>query len=216
MTQEYDLKNYGIELPVELIGNLTFLNFKKGLTTVFLFDEHHENLNNCIDKNIANAIELIEKGKVDLVGAESFAGGRSWDSENQKYSNDYSNKKMDDYYAKIYKNSVTKFADEVSQFSNSIVCGVESFGMMHRIGEDCLEGNLHFEKDVSTHPLNESRSKHFIQTLFEVRTNLNLKGNLILNCGSNHNADLEKLINSGEIDEITMVKANYIRLNTFK
>ncbi|MCU0359455.1 MAG: hypothetical protein MUF75_01860 [Bacteroidia bacterium] len=214
MTQEYNLKNHGVELPVELIGRLTFLRTEENLPIVFLFDEHHGNLNSCIEKNIANAIELIVKAKVVLVGVESLAGGKSWDSENQEYSNDYSNKKLDDYYATVYKNSVTKFADEVSKYSKDLVCGVESFGMMHRIGEDCLEGNFHFGKDVSLHTLNESRSKHFIKTLFENYNLKGIQGNLILNCGGNHNSHIEQWITSGEMDDIVGIRANYIRINT--
>lgn len=214
MTKEYNLKTYGVELPVELIGRLTFLRTEENLPIVFLVDEHHGNPNSCIEKNIANAFELIEKAKVVLVGVESLAGGRSWDPENQEYSNDYFNKKFDDHLAKGYKNTVTKFADEVEKHSRSIVCGVESFGMMHRIGEDCLEGNFHFGKDVSLHPLNESRSKHFIETLFENYNLKGLQGNLILNCGSNHNSHIEQWVINGEIDDIVGIRANYIRINT--
>lgn len=209
MIKEYDLKNYGIEEPVEVIGSLTFLKFKTGLPTVFLFDEHHGNLNNCINKNIANAIELITKGHVVLVGVESLAGGKSWDYKNQKYSEVYPDKKLDDFFVKNYKSSVTKFAVEVAKNFKNGIRGIECFGMMHIIMEDIV---LDKYQEVQSHPLNIERSKHFIKTLFE---SYNVKdGNLILNCGSEHNTHIVNWINNGEIDGITGIEANYIRINT--
>jgi hypothetical protein len=207
MNNVYDLKNFGFDLTIELIGNVTFLRTEIGLPIVFLFDEHHGNLNNCIDKNIVNAIELIYNGNVVLVGVESLAGGKSWDIENRIYSDDYPNKKFDDLFIKEYKSSVTKFADEVKKVQNNSVCGVECYGMTHIISEDISLGNYH---DVKTHPLNIERSKHFLQTLFENDLN---NGNLILNCGSDHITHIEEWILSEEIDNIAGYKANYIRIN---
>lgn len=211
MSKQYDLTNYGIETPVDLIGSLTFLKFKMGLPTVFLFDEHHGNLNSCIYKNIANAIELIDKGHVILVGVESLAGGKSWDYQNQVYSEVYSEKKLDDVFVKSYKSGVTKFSDEVAKSLKNGIRGVECFGMIHIIMEDITLGKY---QEVKSHPLNIERSKHFIQTLFESQKVNN--GNLILNCGSEHNTHIVNWINNDEIDGITGCEANYIRINTIQ
>lgn len=214
MPIEYNLQHLGIVLPISLEGNLRILSEEIGLPTVFLFDEHHENLNSCIDKNIENAKELINKGDVVIVGVESLAGGKSWDSEKQRYSENYSNKKMDDYYANIYKSDHAKFINELNINYSKYIHGVESFGMMHRIGEDFLAGKDYYETEIPDHPLHKTRSEHFIRTLFEYYTLKNLKGNLILNCGSNHNAHIEEWVNNNEIDEIVNFRANYIRINT--
>lgn len=214
--KEQNLEGLGIELPSKLLGDLRILRAEKGLPTVFLIDENHDNLNNCIDKNIENATELINKVQVVLVGVESWAGGKSWDPEDQIYSETYSNKKMDDYYAKQYKSDKAKFVNELKNNHSNLIYGVESFGMMHRIGEDFMEGNLYYGTEVSDHPLHKSRSAHFIKTLFENYNYENLKGNLILNCGSNHNTHIEEWVSNGEIDSIANFKANYVRINTIE
>jgi len=206
---EYDFKRFGFEIPLQIIGSLDIIREEENLPTVLLFDEHHENLNNCIDKNIVNAIELISKGNVNRIGVESLAGGKSWDSQNQVYSDNYPDKKFDDKLASTYTSSSVKFAVEVRKYNSEIIYGVESFGMMHRLSLDFDIDN----SNVSSHPLHKERSKHFIQTLFE---NYDFKnGNIfILNCGSNHNDHIEEWVANGEIDKIVGIKANYIRINT--
>lgn len=209
MSEIHDLNKFGITTPVTLEGEVRTLRFEEGLPTAFLFDENHSNLNNCIDKNILNAIELINKGRVTIIGVESLAGGKSWDTENREYNEVYFDKKADDYYVKEYKSAGTKFADEVKKVTKDGICGVECWGMMHNISEDIV---LKKYIEASIHPLNIKRSEHFIKTLFE-KYSIN-KGNLILNCGSNHNAHIEKWVMDGEIDLRVGTKANYIRINT--
>jgi len=208
--KEYDLKDYGIELPLEMIGELKFLKLEKGLPIVFLFDEHHGNLNSCIDKNIVNAFELLSKGNVVAVGVESLAGGKSWDTKNKVYSDEYLNKKEDDFYATRYTSNVTKFADEIEKGFKNITFGIESFGMMHVLMEDIALGKY---QEVKLHPLNFERSKHFVTTLQDKLKTLN-EGNVILNCGSDHNTHIQSWIENGEIDEMIGVSANFIRVNT--
>lgn len=206
---EYDFNRFGFETPLQIIGSLDIIREEENLPTVFLFDEHHENLNNCIDKNIVNAIELISKGNVNKIGVESLAGGKSWDSQNQVYSDNYPDKLFDDKFALTYTSSCVKFAVEVRKYNRDIINGVESFGMMHRLGLDFDIDN----SNVSNHPLHKERSKHFIQTLFE-NYDLNNGNIFILNCGSNHNNHIEEWVRNGEIDKIVGVKSNYIRINT--
>lgn len=208
-----NLSEFGIVEPIEIIGTYDILFFEKDAPIVFLIDENHDNLNNCIAKNIVNAFELIQNVNIAIVGVESLAGGKSWDFENRIYSESYPNKKFDDLFVKRYKSDCTKFADEIKKLNPSIICGVESFGMTHVIEEDFLPGGLFEGKEITDHPLNKERSKHFIKTLFEKRNELGLDGNLILNCGSNHNSDIEEWVNNNEIHSITGFKASYIRLN---
>jgi hypothetical protein len=215
MSKEYDLNNYGIESPVELIGSMTFLKFKKGLPTVFLFDEHHGNLNNCIDKNIVNAIELIEKGDVVLVGVESLAGGKEWDVEIEDYRKDEPNDILYEEFAANWRNNHTKFYDELSVNYEQFIRGVESIGMMDKIEVDLYKVELIQQSEaIKNHHLTKERSKHFLLTLFEIYNSNNLNGNIILNCGSDHNSHIEEWINDNQIDNITNFRANYIRINT--
>ncbi len=204
------LEKLGLDVNTNLIGKIELLSFDENATTIlFLFDEHHENLNDCINNNILNAIELIENGNVNIVGVESLAGGESWDCENQIYSDDYQNKKLDDVFAEKYKSSCTKFADNLALYSKDVIFGVECFGMMHSIVEDISLGKY---IDVISHPLNIERSKHFVKT---VVNNYPLKkGNMIINCGSNHNNHIAKWVKSGEIDQLIEMKINYVRINT--
>ena len=210
MSKVHDLNNFGINSPVTLIGSIKILRCEEGLPTVFLFDEHHGNLNNCIDKNILNAKELIMNGNVGLVGVESLAGGKSWDHVNQVYSEHYFEKKVDDTFIKGYKSASPQFANEVRKELANGIFGVECWAMTHRIQIDFIAKKY---LGAADHPLNIKRSEHFIKTLIE---NYNTtKGNLILNCGSHHNDHIEKWISTNTIDNLIGIKANYIRTNTF-
>ncbi len=208
MKKIYDLNEFGITDSVTLEGELRILRFEEGLPTVFLFDENHSNLNNCIDKNIVNAIELIKYGNVKLIGVESEAGGKRWDPTHRVYNEFYFDKKFDDHFIKKYRSAVNKFADEVKKVFKDGVCGVECWGIMENISQDLVKGF----PSASIHPLNLIRSEHFIKTLFANYSTG--KGNLILNCGSNHNTHIEKWVLENEIDLMVGTKANYIRIDT--
>jgi len=213
--KEDNLDELDFLMKLSLSGHPRKLRWGKVLPIVFLFDENHDNLNRCIDKNIENAKILIEFCDVSIVGVESLTGGKSWDSQNQVYSENYSEKKLDDHYSKIYKSGQTKFADELSRYFNDRIFGVESYGMQEKLHSDIvLPENEYYNTPVANHPLNAARSEHFIRTLFEYYGHQE-SGNLILNCGSNHNNDIEKWIENGKIDEITSpYRANYIRFDT--
>jgi hypothetical protein len=206
MPREYILHDLGIEMPLNLEGDLRILRAEKGLPIVFLFDEHHGDLNSCIDKNIENAIELIDKGNIVIVGVESHTGGKEWNSDDKSYIEYGGSEK--DYINRIIGNP-TKFFDGLSsnEFVN-LVKGVECEAFSDELAE--YKGNLPFIEI----PINITRTKHFIRTLFELREQLNSSGNLILNCGRDHNTHIAEWIDNGEIDNIAGFRANYIRINT--
>jgi hypothetical protein len=91
--------------------------------------------------------------------------------------------------------------------------GVESIGMNTKLGDLIVKGDLEIDK-MDDHTINQLRSKHFIKTLFELRTQLNSNGNLILNCGATHNNHITEWIENGNIDNITDVPSSYVRINT--
>ena len=212
MKQEYTFNLFNEYVTVTLYSLATVLRNEENLPTVFLLDENHDNINNCIDKNVDNAMELIAKANVRIVGVESLAGGKEWDRETQKYAENNYNEKWYEESVKLYKNSCTHFANEVKALYPGYVVGVESIGMMNRVADD-YSNNLH-RKETGRHALMATRSAHFIKTLFEQYSSKSDSYNLILNCGSEHNTDIENWINSGEIDEIAGTKANYIRINS--
>lgn len=215
--RDYNLQSLGIQPPIKLHGDLHILREENGLPLVFLIDENHDNLNSSIDKNIINVIRLIEEANVRLVGVESYAGGKEWDEEIGNYVQDNFNER---YYTEVlikdYKNNCLKFAEAIGENHGNLVVGVESIGMMNKTEIDVITKNpTDIGKFIQDHELTKERSKHFIQTLFQEYYIRGINGNLVLNCGSNHNTHIQEWIESGEIDEITNHKANYVRINTF-
>jgi hypothetical protein len=201
------LNQIGNNEPLNLIGSVKILSFIPNTPIVFLFDEHHDNLNNCIDKNIENAIELINNGNIVVVGVESHTGGKEWNIADKCY---FEYEDSDKNYKDQKIGRVTKFFDVLSKKYENLVRGVECEAYSDELSN--YVGNLSFEEI----PINIERSKHYIKSLFELRLQLNIDGNLILNCGRDHNTHIEEWINKGKIDGIAGYKASYIRLNTFE
>lgn len=202
-----NLNEFGFTEPLKIIGNYSILHFEKDTPIVFLIDEMHHN-QECINNNIINAIELIENANVKLIGVESHSGGAQWDQYDQIYIEG-------EYYEKEIVNTCPDFANGLTHHKKAKIVGVECRDMLDKIQcELTVKDNPNYGKSVPEHPLNKERSKHFIKTLFEKRNELGGHGNLILNCGSNHNSDIENLIINGEIEKIVGFKASYIRLNT--
>jgi hypothetical protein len=206
-----NFSDLGIVQPINLIGSVTIINKGDSSPIVFLLDEKHDDID-CINKNITNALELLSKAKVELIGVESLAGGVEWSEETCNYvQNDYNDK----WYAEgleKYRNDHTEFLDELFKEYSSLIVGVESIGMMNKIEVDFYNANLSGKVEVA-HPLHRERSRHFIETLFDIYRIRQLSGNLILNCGRHHNDDIEEWIKSGEIEEFLGIKATYVRIN---
>ncbi len=214
MKHEIDLNILGIDLPINLYGSHQILRPELNLPVVFLIDEIHDNTNNCIEKNVENARELIDIANVKIIGVESMAGGRRWDYETECYDED---EYHDKYYAKEekeFRGGNTLFADGVRAYNQNIVFGVESIGMSDTLERKLLNQEISIT-EVKDSPINKARSRHFIRTLFDYWKSNSKNGNLILNCGADHNSHFEEWINNGEIDNIAGVKAAYVRLNTY-
>lgn len=212
MPREYNLQNLGIEMPLNLQGDLRILRTQIGLPVVFLFDEEHHN-EGCLNNNLRNAIELITKGNIGIIGVESHSGGQVWDSNLRRYL------EVDDEYdyGSIKISPVNTWPNFANGLKNNVnfIYGVECYFMMQKLNDDVLEiGNQYFGKDITEHPYNLERSKHFIRSLFELRAHLHSNGNLILNCGRDHNTHIEEWINTNKIDGISGFRANYVRINT--
>ncbi|HET6225103.1 MAG TPA: hypothetical protein VFF27_02420 [Bacteroidia bacterium] len=206
--KKYNFMEVGIKSPLNLNGDLQTLRNEAGLPIVFLIDESHDNLNSCINKNIENAIELIKNADVRIIGVESRYGGKLWNEGDEEYEEENDN-------ANDYKGGCTTFEDGLKEEYENYLFGVESFGIMSKIACSFGKGNgLDSIDKISDHHLNKLRSKHFIKTLFEHHQANEVKGNLLLNCGRDHNTHIEEWIKSGEIDEIANHRANYIRINT--
>lgn len=217
MKKDYNLNEIGIENPVNLHGSVKKIRIENDAPVVFLLDEHHGNVNDCIIKNIENAKTLISDCNVVLIGVESLAGGKEWDEETKEYATDNLNEK---YYKEVivkgWKSNCTTFYDELSKEYSHLIIGVESVGMMNKIEVDIYNQNPQDQSSaIQSHTLTRLRSKHFIQTIFDYYTATQLTGNIILNCGSEHNSHIQEWVRNGEIDQIIGLKATFISLNTF-
>lgn len=198
---EVDLDN--LNLPN---GSAKLVRFVDKAPIVFLFDEDHGNLNDCINKNIKNAFYLIAEAKVEIVGVESLAGGREWDRDIETYSN-YESDKFYSKQVSEYVSNCTMFVNGLQPAFTHLLQGVESINIHDKIFElPVIEG--------MRHRLHKERSRHFIKTLFEIYSLRNMRGNLILNCGIEHNDDIVKWIGCNEIDTIAGICASYVRINT--
>jgi hypothetical protein len=65
---------------------------------------------------------------------------------------------------------------------------------------------------IGDRAFNINRSKHFLRTLFQHYTRRQLRGNLILNAGGNHNSHIAAWIADGTIEEKAGHPASYVRL----
>lgn len=202
---EEDLRRLGLPIDLNLEGQVSLIRIVENAPTIFLFDEIHNNLDS-ININIRNAFELIEKANIEIVGVESHSGGRNWN----ELENEYDDTR---YPPNIWVNIKPNMYEEINNLYPGLAHGVESHGMLTKLGELIAKGQLNIN-DVGDHPLNQLRSRHFIITLFNLREELNFNKNAILNCGLNHNNHFEEMIRTCEIDEITNSEANYIRINT--
>jgi hypothetical protein len=213
MMKDYNLSNIGIVTTLNLFGSLTMLNNSDNCPIVFLFDENHDNPNECFNKNAANAKELIEKANVVLVGVESHLGGREWDQYEEGYLED---SEYGFVCEKTRTNTHPEFAYALAKIYPNMVYGVESFGLLGKIQSDYAVNHPRaVDKEVRDHEFQKERSRHFIKTLFEIYNKIYANGNLILNCGRDHNSHIEEWIEDGQIDEIAGIKARYIRIYTF-
>jgi hypothetical protein len=199
---EYVLIEYGIVTPIRILGSATKLLPALGVPVVFLIDETHTQA--CIAQNIDNAKELVQRCNVSLVGVESHLGGFEWDDCSHRYSSNFNNGENTTPF-----NTCPQFAEGMRK-SGAKVLGVECRGLSNEL--ECDFMNNPPPPPISDRQFNVDRSKHFIITLFQLRSKHGLDGNLILNAGGNHNSHIARWIQAGIIESITGVKSAYIRL----
>lgn len=197
------LHKIGDNENLNIIGSVKVLQLIPNTPIVFLIDEIHDNLE-MIQINVTNAIELINNANVRIIGVESHLGGQEWDPERKIY--------YEDEYDNSFKIvGSANFANALIPEYNSYMYGVEGNEIFNKVFVDLSKGLFN---DVTEHPLNEMRSKHFVKTIID-RWKINPSCNIILNCGMDHNTHIEEWINSGSIDNFVGFKASFIRLNAF-
>jgi len=176
---------------------------------VYLIDEHHHH-NDSIDDNIRIANQLIANNNVRLIGLESHYGGYEYDNGTHRYDyNDYRDPLVN---ADNTANNCLRFEQGLVG-DNLTLVGVENEGLSSEIEQDVWDKRISSE-NISLHVNNIYRSIHFITTLFEEYRRRNINGNLILNCGSNHNSHIQMFIEQRIIDGITGTPASYYRIRS--
>jgi len=202
---EYLLQKYGMAEPIKVFGAVTQLLPRRNVPIIFLIDENHGSVK-CIEQNLANAGELVQKAAVTLIGVESRYGGQEWDDSEGSYKRSY-----DAGDKLVAANTCTTFADRMSS-SAAKVRGVECFGLVGQMECESLPGGSWHGKPIKDHPLNEIRSEHFVRTVLELRSSLRLTGNIILNAGGNHNSHIEGWVRDGTIEAKARQEAAYVRV----
>ncbi len=176
---------------------------------VYLIDERHHH-NDSIDDNIRIANQLIANNNVRLIGLESHYGGYEYDNGENRYK-----------YKAYVKALATSdnIANDCLRFEEGLIgenftkVGVENEGLSTKMEVEVSSNPLYGGRP-QLHINNIYRSLHFIITLFEEYRRRNIDGNLILNCGSNHNNHIQKFIEQRIIDGITGTPASYYRIRS--
>lgn len=209
MKNKFNLQEIGMPQILELYGNVRIIRKIENAQIIFLFDENHDNPNDCFNKNIENAKELIDKANIGLIGVEGITGGKEWDQYNECYTN------KNEGQTKI--STHLEFASSILEEHPNLVVGVDSFGLCGKIESDFAVNHPRaINREVRTHPFQKERSKHFIRTLIDIKKNKNIVGNMILNCGSDHNNHIRDLINCTEFDEQNISDITFVRLNSYE
>jgi len=199
----YSLPQIGLAVPLRVEGEITILRVVDGVPVVFLIDEHHETPA-CIDQNILNALIIIPRAGIDLVGVEGFEGGFRYDDFQGDYTQDYIDGDLDP--AKQI-GTHPEFANAIKEDGRKVV-GVDCRGLDSEIVSQIATGE--YAGEVKDHPNQKRRSEHMIKTLFRERARLMCPGAMILNAGRHHIDDLKVWIDDNTIDGRTGTSAAYI------
>jgi hypothetical protein len=205
--KKYALPQIGLAVPLRLEAQLTVLRIVAGAPTVFLVDEYHE-APACIEQNIVNALILIPRAGIDVVGVEGFEGGYQYDDYNGSYTQEYipgnitEEKKMSTH---------PEFAQAMKEDGRTVV-GVDCRGLDSEIVSQIDTGD--YTGAVKDHPNQKRRSEHMIKTLFLERARVNGTGALLLNAGRNHIDDIKQWIDDNTIDAKAGTPASYIRIRS--
>lgn len=178
--------------------------------TVFLIDELHHDRS--IIDNIKIASSLIDKYDVKIIGVEGYSSlGCSFNKSNKDFSF------AGDFDSDLTKceciNDCAYFAQTMKRKNIKIV-GVDSKELCTEMENDAEKGTWPKEFN-SHHPNNYYRSRFFLKVLFYEYNKLGGNGNMILNCGSDHNSHIFYSIYNNDIDSIINFRASYIRLRSF-
>lgn len=186
----------------------TVLRSTPGAPTLFLLDEFHH-CDACTDDNARIADSLFSSG-VCLVGVEGFEGGREWVYHNQQPQ--YSQRVVSDVVSRTTGISdYPRFAQKLLDLSRPVV-GIDCAGLCDQVEVEMYEGT--WLPSMGRHPNHHRRSLHFVGTLFAAATARRVSGDLLLNCGAEHNADIERIVRGPGPLPSDWLDWNYVRIRS--
>lgn len=157
---------------------------RSGAPTVNLIDECHGH-DVSTDDNIKTAVALF-KDRVVLAGVEGYEGGAEYDVHERRY-------KAVRVHATLSEDTLIgaypRFAKGLEAEGLAVV-GVDCAGLSDELEAALLEDRT----DPGTIAAQRMRTLHFVRTLAEEAQRRNLRGDLLLNCGSHHNDRIEALL----------------------
>lgn len=143
-----------------------------------------------------------------LVGVESHQGGSQWDDYDECYYNPERFHPGNDLGA---VNEHPEFADGLRD-TGSRVLGIECLGMINKEHCDFAPGAEWHGRAERDHPLNRSRSEHFLKTIIELWRRNGVNGNVILNAGGEHILHIQDWIRDGSAERIARQRATYLHI----
>ncbi len=183
------------------------LRTNPGAPTLFLLDEFHH-CDACTDDNVRIADRLFKSG-VRLAGVEGFNGGREWVYHGQQQPHYTERVVSGDVRGTCGISDYPRFAEQLLELALPVV-GVDCAGMCDQAEVEMYEGTW----KTGRHPNHHRRSLHFVATLFATARAEGVTGDLLLNCGAEHNADIETLARSREPLPADWPNWNYIRVRS--
>jgi hypothetical protein len=164
--------------------------------TVFLIDENHSSPD-VIRDNINIAATLIQDFGVALIAVEGIEGDRlSW--------RDLKSPDPDRCFGVSY------FGEHLVRNANIEVVGVDSHRLFKAIETDCEKGGL----PPSEHPAQAQRSAHMLDALVRKLTARPTVSAAILNGGTRHNDDIERILRAKQPGETSAVASSFIRIRS--
>ncbi len=186
----------------------TVLRVKVAAPTLFLLDDFHH-CDTCTDDNVQIALDLFKQG-VCLAGVEGFEGGREWLYHDQQPG--YSDSVVSDAVGTVPGiGDYPRFALALRAAALPVV-GVDCAGMCDQVLVDAYDGT--WPASAGRHPNHRLRSTHFVSTLLVAAQARGLTGDLLINCGAEHNSDIATVVGSAGQLPPGWPDWNYVRIRS--
>jgi hypothetical protein len=164
--------------------------------TVFLFDEYHSSPD-LIRDNVQIAGTLIQEAGVTMIAVEGIEGDRMTRRDLMSPNPD-----------KCFGS--THFALAMVADTRVEVIGVDSWDLFREILKDCEDGKY----TPANHPLEEQRSAKMLQSVLEKVKARPAVLAVILNGGTRHNDDIERLLRATPGPEALARGVSFIRIRS--